>query len=130
MNSLATVSVFVGILLIMVRGPLLFAPEATLQTYRKLIADETRIRIIGVFAAMLGVAMISSAWGADQPAAIIISILGWIVALVAPLLLMLPAFYQYLADSFLDMSTAAARVIGVLSVAVGGFFIYLGLRVF
>ncbi len=130
MNNLAAVSVLLGILMIMVRGPLILAPEATLRVYRKVVDDQRRIRILGTFATILGVAMISSAWGAGQPAAIIISILGWIVVLAGPLLLISPSFIQSIASLFLDMSVSAAQVIGVLSVAAGAFFIYLGVEVF
>jgi hypothetical protein len=71
MSSLALISVIYGILIVVNRLPLVLVPQATTRFYRKLLADDTRIRIMGVLGALLGLAMIISAWRSEQSAALI-----------------------------------------------------------
>jgi hypothetical protein len=132
MNGLATVSIALGTLIIVIRGPMVVAPKGTLEVYRQLIQTPARIRILGVFVALLGLAMIAAAWGIDQTAAQVVLVFGWFLSLVSLFLLLLfPTLYRGLAAFFLDAleDTSAIRAVGVIGVAFGVFFLYLGISV-
>jgi uncharacterized protein YjeT (DUF2065 family) len=130
MSELAIVTTAFGVLIVLVRGPLIFAPQATLGIYRKLLETHARIRVVGVCVAALGIALALSARGVDQTAAQVIFALGCLMGLFAAIpLLVYPSVYKGLADSFLaavDDSTTL-RAFGVLAVGIGAVFLYLGL---
>lgn len=132
MNDLALISILIGIIAIVSRGPLIFAPESTKELYVKLVASNTRIRIMGLFVAALGTAAIMAARGSDQTAALIILVLGYFWVFAATFfLLIFTSFYKLIADAFLDaMDNLILRLLGVFTVLLGAFFIYLGLVVF
>ena len=86
--------------------------------------------MVGIFTAVLGLAMIASAWGADELAALIIAWLGWLIVCAAVVELIFTAFVQRIAISIWSMNNWTARILGLFSVVVGAFFLYLGLVVF
>jgi hypothetical protein len=132
MNSLAIVSIVLGSVIIIARGPMVVAPKGTLAVFRQLIQSPARIRILGVFVALLGLAMVATARGIDQSAAQVILVFGWFLSLVSIFLLLLfPSLYRGLASFFLEVfeETAAFRAVGVIGVAFGVFFLYLGIAV-
>ncbi len=126
MTNLAIISIVFGSVIIVGRAPLIFVPEASLRFIQKLVDDEKRIRIMGIFVSLLSLAMIAGAWGADEPAAAIIKVLGWILAFGAAVELLVPSAVCGFAGMIWNMSVSSARVIGVISVAGGAFFISLG----
>ena len=131
MSSLALISVIYGILIVVNRLPLVLVPQATTRFYRKLLADDTRIRIMGVFGALLGLAMIISAWRSEQSAALIVLAFGCFVVFVTVVLVLgFISTYKKIAEGFLDLDPAAHRVFGAVLTGIGVFFIYLGLWVF
>ena len=131
MSSLAMISVIYGILIVVNRLPLVFAPQATTEFYRKLLADDTRIRIMGVLGTLLGLAMIISAWHSDQSAALIVLAFGCFVVFVTVVLVLgFTSTYKKIAEGFLDLDPAVHRVFGSILTGIGVFFICLGLWVF
>jgi hypothetical protein len=133
MNELALVSVVAGAVIIAVRVPFVFAPEAAGAVARRFVASSAGIRAAGLIFALLGLAMILSAQGAAQGAAWVISILGWFWALAAVfLLLIVTAFYQRVAVGILDVldEPALLRLLGVVATLFGAFLVYLGIGVF
>ncbi len=133
MSNLAIVSIISGLFFIAIRSPLIFSPETTAVYYRKLIASNKRIRILGTFMAMLSLAMISSAQHSDQTAANIISIVGWLIVFLAlPVLLIFPSFYKWLADFFFDTfsDSIILPIKGIIDVCIGAYFVYIGIWVF
>lgn len=132
MNGLALISILIGILFIVIRAPLIFAPETTKAFYLKLVASNTRIRIMSLCLAAVGTAAIMAARGSDQTAALIILILGWLWVLAAVFfLLIFPSLYRRIAEAFLQaMDNLILRLLGFFAVLLGAFFIYLGLVVF
>lgn len=74
--------------------------------------------------------MLISAWGADQPAALIIRVIGWFLALTAACEMIFPSLAKAIGGFFWNIGGMAARIAGILSVGLGAFFIYLGLWVF
>ena len=121
-----------GIFIIVSRGSLIFAPDATLRSYRKLLATTLRIRIMGIILLILPMAMILAAWGDHRDGAEIIMGLGYIFGFVVVVfLLIFTSIYKLIADAFLDaMDNVILRGLGAISLGIGIFFIYLGVAVF
>ena len=134
MDGLAGVSIVFGVILIVVRSPLIFAPERTIDFYRRLIATDTRVRIVGVLLAVIGLSMIGLAWGSTETVPRVLFGFGWFLAVGAAVLLGFSSRWRRMAESFLDlardgMDPLVLRAIGVLAVAIGALFVYLGLEV-
>ena len=79
MSYLAGVSAFFGILIIVGRAPLVFAPAAAIKIIQKIVNKKSNLRLMGIFTSLLGAAMITSALNADQSFGFIILILGWFI---------------------------------------------------
>ena len=130
MSAVSIMSIIFGILIIFGRAPLVFAPGATLRLIRRIINNKDSLRIVGIITAVLGLALIASAWGVDQSAALILYWLGWFILFAAVVELIFTAFVQRIAISIWSMKNSTARIVGLFSVVVGAFFIYLGIEVF
>ena len=132
MDDLAIICIILGAFIIASRGPLIFAPDATLRSYRKLLATTFRIRIMGLILLLLPVAMILAARGDSRDGAEIIMGLGFIFSFVIVVfLLIFTSLYKLIADAFLDaMDNLILRCLGVISMGIGIIFIYLGVTVF
>ena len=59
MDSLSIICIVIGILAIVIRGPLIFVPRATLRFYDRLIlSSNARVRAVGVVNAILAIALL------------------------------------------------------------------------
>jgi len=130
MNAVSVMSIIFGIVIILGRAPLVFAPGATLRLIRRIINNKGTLRIVGIFTAVLGVALIASAWDVRQSAALILYWLGWLLFFAALVELIFTAFVQRIAIAIWSMKNSTARILGVFAVIIGAFFIYLGIAVF
>lgn len=130
MSAVSIMSIIFGIIIIVGRAPLVVAPGATLRLIRRIINNRDTLRIVGVFTGVLGLALIASAWNADHSAALILSWLGWLIFCAALVELIFTAFVQRIAISIWSMNNTTARILGLVAVIIGAFFIYLGLEVF
>lgn len=130
MSAVSVMSIIFGIIIIVGRAPLVVAPEATLRLVRRIINNKGTLRIVGVFTAVLGIALIASAWDVRQSAALILYWLGWVLFFAAIVELIFTAFVQRIAISIWSMKHSTARILGLVAVVIGAFFIYLGLEVF
>lgn len=133
MSNLALVSIILGAIIILTRGPITFAPEASRKFFlNSITTSKTRIRIIGIFTVALGMIMIHVAQDYDQTAALIIKYLGWFFVVVAsPILLIFTSIYKDIIINIVEnMDALILRLIGIFSVGLGALFIYLGLVVF
>lgn len=130
MSAVSVMSIIFGIVIIFTRAPLIVAPEATLRLVRRIINDKGSLRIVGVFTGVLGLALIASAWNADQTIALILYWLGWLIFCAALAELIFTAFVQRIAISIWSMRNSTARILGLVAVIIGAFFIYLGIAVF
>ncbi len=133
MDPLPILFILTGILIITTRGPLIFAPTASMQLIRQLVSTERRIRLIGLAIAPLALAFLFLPLG-DGGAAGFLRVLGWIFAAAVLWLSLLPETYRLVAlivvdyfESSVDM--AAVRIIGCVAVAIGGAMVYAGLFV-
>ncbi len=129
MSELSLVYVAIGILVVAVRGPLVFAPAATIDLYRRLLATDARVRVMGVAVGAVGLALIAEGRGSGIATQILFTF-GWFMAAVALFFVILPAPYRRLAASVLDfaagISSSVSRVAGMIGVLIGAFLIYLG----
>ena len=130
MNNLAIVSIIIGILLIIGRGPLIFAPAATLRVIRKIVNKKSNLRLLGIPTSLLGVTMITSSLNSNQPFTLIILIPGCLILLAGLSEIFITSSIQRIAIYIWSMSEMKARVLGLFSVVLGVGFIYLGLAVF
>jgi hypothetical protein len=134
MPELAVVSIALGILIVVARGPMVVAPQATLGAYRRVLETDARVRMLGVGLASLGLGLIVFARGSDAGAARFLFVFGWLLAAIAVLFgLILTSFFRRTASSFVNflddsIDSAILRITGVIALGVATFFIYLGVR--
>ena len=126
MNILPVVSIVFGILIIIGRAPLLFAPETALKTIRNLVGSTWKLRLIGVSTFLFGVIMLAVTCMTEQRYPIPVMSLGCLFTVVGMLLILIPSIIQKLAIRIWSMSTLQARALGLISVLIGGYLIYLG----
>ncbi len=134
MDSLSIMCIVLGTLAIVSRGPLIFAPSATLRSYdRLIISTNARFRAFGVVIATLAMALLFLSFGEGSLAGFLHAV-GWVVAAMALLMLVVPnvsrrflsAMFDYLENSVDD---AIVRILGLLAVVVGAVLIYVGVYV-
>ncbi len=133
MDPLSIVCVVIGILIIATRGPLVFAPTATLRVFERLISTDARIRVSGVAVAPFAVALIALPLG-EGAAVEVLRALGWLWAGVTLWLLFAPGSYRRVVRGVLNflgnsVDEATVRIIGLVAVAIGVALIYFGVYV-
>ncbi len=133
MSALSILCVGLGVLIIVGRGPLIFAPRATLRFYASVMSTVTRFRVLGMMLGVFGGAFLFFDYGKG---AIVgwVSMLGWLFVTAAFALVVLPGpFYRIFKGglrSFREsVSDVVIRMFGLLAVIVGVGFIYMGLYV-
>ena len=134
MDSLSIMCIVLGTLTIVSRGPLIFAPSATLRSYdRLIISTNARFRAFGVVFATLAMALLFSDFGEGVLAGLLHTC-GWFMATVALLFLVLPnvlrrfvqTIFGYIEESVDD---GIVRIVGLLAVVFGFALIYVGVYV-
>ena len=133
MEPLSILCILIGLMIIALRAPMIFAPEATLHFFDRLISTDSRLRGVGLMVAPLGWALIHFAHAGEGWAAGILSALGWVLAVAAISLLATPGAYRRLATGVLayfesSVDMAVVRIIGVVAVAIGLALIYAGVH--
>ena len=94
MDSLSIICIGVGILVIVSRAPLIFAPSATLRFYERLIfSTNARFRVFGVVFATLAMALLLSDFREGVLAGLLHTF-GWFMATVALLSLVFPNIFR------------------------------------
>ena len=89
MDSLSIICIVLGTLGIVLRGPLIFAPSATLRFYdRWILSSNARVRTFGVVIATLAMTLLLLPLG-DGALARLLQAFGWIVAAMALCMLVL-----------------------------------------
>ena len=132
MDSLSVICIV--IVTIVGRGPLTFAPSATLGFYdRWILSTNARFRLFGVVIATLAMALLFSDFGEGALDGFL-HVVGWVVAAMALSMLVAPnvsrrflrAIFDHIENSVDD---AIVRVLGLLVVVVGAGLIYVGVYV-
>ena len=129
MDSLAVICIVVGTLTIVVRGPLLVAPRATLRFYERLIfSTNARFRVFGVMFATLAMALLFSDFGEGVLVGLLHTF-GWFMATVALLFLVLPNVFRRFFQTIFgyiekSVDERIMRIVGFLGVVFGLALIY------
>ena len=133
MNTLSNLFVGLGVLVIVGRGPLAFDPSRTFRAYRSFFMTNARVRAWGVVVALLAAALLLLPLG-EGMLSDIFYVFGWIIAALALVTLFVPKILKGFALQIIDnlehsIPTALVRVLGLLAIAVGLAFIYIGIYV-
>jgi hypothetical protein len=134
MDSLSVTCIAVGILIIAMRAPLIFAPRAALRFYdRVLFSTNARCRAFSVVIAIVAVTLLLLAFH-NGPLAGFLYVAGWIMAGGAVFILVRPSIFRGFwrsMFSFVERSVPAPFVLvrGVLGVLAGVALIYVGVYV-
>ena len=133
MDSLSIICIVVGALAILKRGPLIFAPNATLRFYDRFVLSTARIRAAGVVIATLAMALLFSDFGQGVLVGLL-HIFGWLMTTVALLFLVLPNVLRRILQTIFDYIEKSVddwilRIVGFLAVVFGLALIYVGVYV-
>ena len=134
MDSLSIICIVVGALAILKRGPLIFAPKATLRFYdRSFLSTNVRVRAAGVAVATLAMVLIFSDFGEGVLAGLF-NIFGWFMATAALFFLVLPNVFRGVIQTIFDyieksVDERIIRIVGFLGVGFGLALIYVGVYV-
>ena len=134
MDSLSVTCIAVGILIIAMRAPLIFAPRAALRFYdRAIFSTNARCRAVSVVTAIAAVTLLLLAFD-NEPLAGFLYVAGWIMAGGAVFILVRPSIFRGFwrsMFSFVEHSVPAPVVLvrGVLGVLAGVALIYVGVYV-
>ena len=130
MDSLSIICIVVGALAILKRGPLIFAPNATLRFYdRWLLSTNARFRVFGVVFATLAMALLFSDFGEGVLAGLLHTF-GWFMATVALIFLVLPNVFRRFFQTIFgyiekSVDERIMRIAGFLGVVFGLALIYM-----
>ena len=134
MDSLSVTCIAVGILIIAMRAPLIFAPRAALRFYDRVIfSTNVRCRAFSVVIAIVAVTLLLLAFD-NEPLAGFLYVAGWILAGGAVFILVRPSIFRGFwrsMFSFVENSVPAPFLVvrGVLGVLAGVALIYVGVYV-
>ena len=134
MDSLSIMCIVLGTLTIVSRGPLIFAPSATLRSYdRLIISTNARFRAFGVVIATLAMALLFSDFGEGVLAGLLHTF-GWFMATVALLFLVLPNVFRRFFQTIFgyiekSLDERIIRIVGFVGVVFGLALIYVGIYV-
>ena len=122
-----------GVLVILTRSPLLFAPRRTIHTYMAMVSTDSRIRTMGGIMGVAALSLLMSGFG-DSGTARWPTWTLWTVLSVGLSMTVFSAFWRtYVQARFRwfdeKLSDGMLRWAGVLAVSIGAFLVYLGLYV-
>lgn len=132
MDTLSIVCVVLGVLILVGRAPMLFAPVAYLRFLEELTSTNQRIRGLAVAFTPFVVALLALPLG-DGAVAGLLRFLGLLWAAVTLWMLAIPASYRKLVVAVLEAMSSSGeggiRMIGVVAVGFGIAVIYFGIYV-
>lgn len=134
MSPLAVVVAYLAVVVIVVRGPLAFAPEATVDRFKRWIfPSDARFRRIGVGMLVLIAAPLILAVRMTPPAhpdVVWFEALGWLVVAGGAFVIVLPKPARRLVEGILaGAPTPVLRVLGVVNIAFGLFLAWVAFAV-
>lgn len=128
MTHIGLICVLIGSLIIVTRGPLIFAPEGYRSFVLKLLASDASMRGFGIFTAALGGLLAWSTRGLASGLGQFLYTLGIIIIAMAALFMVpFPKASGNLARGIWNaFSTTALRALGVLAVVLGALLVSYG----
>jgi len=129
MSMTAITITSVGVLIILGRGPLLFAPAATQALYLRWLGSTLILRAYGIVILLLAAVVIWLIMHEHGTAAQLVHAFGWFFAVLCVVLLIpFPGpIGRWGAGIWQRFTPGALRGMGLLSVLVGGWLVWFGL---
>ena len=133
MNKMAATCFAIGILVIATRGPLIFAPHATLAYYRKLFETDWRVRLLGLLLTAFGLGLLWVGQDPEMWGQVAFGFGCFLLAFGVIFMLIFPGPFRRLADGILEFTAdkldhSVPRAVGSMAVAFGVLLVYLGFR--
>ncbi len=128
MSVLAIAIIIFGLLILVTRGPLLYAPDKTRNRLVSLFDSERKMRMMGIVIAALGAFFIWATNGATGGWAVTVFLFG-ILALMISLLCMIPfpgRMQPVATRVWQGFGETTLRLIGLTSTVFGAWLIYVG----
>lgn len=128
MSALAIVIIAFGVLLIVTRGPFIYAPEKTRTRMLSLFGTDSRMRALGFVFALIGAVFIWASWGETGGWAVAVYLFG-VLAFIISALFIIPfsgRMRGFATRVWAGFSETTLRVIGVSSTAFGLLLVYNG----
>lgn len=124
MEPIAIITVILAALYIVGRGPLLVAPAATVDVYRRMFSTTGGTRVFGSLLVLLAVPLVVTARQARAEhgdITILLEVMGWLSAAVAVVVIAAPGTLGRLVMAFWDAvpSDPVRRAIGAVNLAFG-----------
>ncbi len=124
MSTAGMVAMFLGVLIVCSRGPLLLIPATTLRWFSEAIKIEGRTRGFGAIVVLIAVPMLWSGMSENTGLASVLFIMGIFLLVVAiPALVLFPNVYMSLANSFIPEDLSGNlfgwRILGLVGVIIG-----------
>jgi uncharacterized protein YjeT (DUF2065 family) len=121
MSNFALVLVVAGLLIILSRAPLIFAPGATRTWILDLFESDGRMRAMGLFVSALGVFLIWGTGGVAGLLAAILYFIGWISFAMGLIGMMIfPTSIRPLINRIFNaFSEPTLRALGAIAVVIG-----------
>ena len=133
MSGVGIASIVLGVIVVCGRLPFVVSPAPILRWLRRLVASDSRIRVLGACFVPPGVAMVWVGNRADGELAGVVMFVGlWILGWDFLLFIAFPAGYRFLIERLVPQEPEGSfigwRLVGLASVAVGVIFIIAGMR--
>jgi hypothetical protein len=130
MTATSIIMICFGILIVASRGPLIFAPGKTRDTYLRWIGSDQTLRVYGIVIGVLAMLVIWSTRNDVGMAAQLVHGFGWFIAVMcAVVLIPFPGPVGRMGTAIWGkFSEPVLRALGVLSVLVGVALVYFALK--
>jgi len=134
MSPLALVVAYLGIAIILVRGPLLFAPEATVDRFQRwFFPSDARFRLVGVgmlFTLAAPLVLAARLTPPAHPDVVLLETLGWVVAAGGASVILFPKPLRGFIEGILTGAPPSVlQVLGAVNLAFGLFLVWLAFTV-
>ncbi len=128
MNKLSMICIAIGTIIIVFRGPLLFAPTAVMRLSQQLVKTNIRVRLMGLFVFALCITIFMTTWDSNLFLGRLIFTLNILLVLIAIwFFLVSPQSFRLAIDLVSHIDSSVLRCFGFLAIVVGILFLYLGL---
>ena len=132
-DALGILCIAIGVLVILARGPLIFAPERTLEVYGRMLSTDPAVRVMGLCIGGLGAGTVVLAQGGGGTDVSIAFALGLIIAVVGLMVLVFPSQFRGVVGHVLDfvrdsVDPGVVRALGGVAVGIGVYLVYFGAR--
>ena len=130
---LGILCIAIGVLIIVGRGPLIFAPARTLEVYRRMMGTEAAVRVVGLCIGGLGAGATVLARGGGETGVSVVFAIGLVLAVAGLMLLVFPSQFRGVAGHVLDfmrdsVDPGVVRALGGVAVGIGAYVVYFGAR--